>query len=161
MSQRVLYLTTRIQEELVKLAQIVDRVREGWQRAQQLEDDLYIDSVALNLHGFYGGIERLFELIASTIDENVPQDAHWHQLLLQQIASEVPHKRPAVISEGTMKLLEAYRGFRHIVRNVYTFKFDPVKVEILVEKLPNVYKQVRNELLPFSDFLEQRVKTRE
>jgi hypothetical protein len=161
MSQRLLYLTTRIQEELIELAQIVDRVREGWQRAQQLEDDLYIDSVALNLHGFYGGIKRLFELIASTIDENVPQDANWHQLLLQQIASEVPHKRPAVISEGTMKLLEAYRGFRHIVRNVYTFKFDPVKVEILVEKLPNVYKQVRNELLPFSDFLEQRVKTRE
>ena len=65
MSQRVLYLTTRIQEELVELAQIVDRVREGWQRAQQLEDDLYIDSVALNLHGFYGGLERLFERIAS------------------------------------------------------------------------------------------------
>jgi hypothetical protein len=65
MSQRLLYLTTRIQEELVELAQIVDRVREGWQRAQQLEDDLYIDSVALNLHGFYGGLERLFERIAS------------------------------------------------------------------------------------------------
>ena len=158
MSQRLLYLTTRIQEELVELAQIVDRVREGWQRAQQLEDDLYIDSVALNLHGFYGGLERLFELISSTIDEDVPKGANWHQLLLQQIASEVPHKRPAVISETTMRLLEAYRGFRHIVRNVYTFKFDPVKVKILVEKLPDVYKQVRNELLPFSDFLKQRVK---
>jgi hypothetical protein len=60
-----------------------------------------------------------------------------------------------------MKVLEAYRGFRHIVRNVYTFKFDPVKVEMLVEKLPNVYKQVRDELLPFSDFLEQRLKSRE
>ena len=78
MSQRLLYLTTRIQEELVELAQIVDRVREGWQRAQQLEDDLYIDSVALNLHGFYGGLERLFELIASTIDEDVPKGANWH-----------------------------------------------------------------------------------
>ena len=161
MSQRLLYLTARIREELVELAQIVDRVQEGWQRAQQSGDDLYIDSVALNLHGFYGGLERLFELIASTIDDNVPKGANWHQLLLRQIASEVPHKRPAVISEGTMKVLEAYRGFRHIVRNVYTFKFDPVKVEMLVEKLPNVYKQVRDELLPFSDFLEQRLKSRE
>ena len=161
MSQRLLYLIARIREELVEMGRIVDRVIEGWQRAQQSGDDLYIDSVALNLHGFYGGLERLFELIASTIDENVPKGSNWHQLLLQQIASEVPHKRPAVISEGTMKVLEAYRGFRHIVRNVYTFKFDPVKVEILVEKLPNVYKQVRDELLPFSDFLEQRVKSRE
>ena len=62
MSQRLLYLTARIREELVELARIVDRVQEGWQRAQQSEDDLYIDSVALNLHGFYGGLERLFEL---------------------------------------------------------------------------------------------------
>jgi len=65
MSQRLLYLTARIREELVELAQIVDRVQEGWQRAQQSGDDLYIDSVALNLHGFYGGLERLFELIVN------------------------------------------------------------------------------------------------
>lgn len=27
-------------------------------------DDLYLDKAALNLHAFYSGVERLFELIA-------------------------------------------------------------------------------------------------
>jgi len=29
---------------------------------------LYLDSAALNLHGFYSGLERLFELIARHVD---------------------------------------------------------------------------------------------
>jgi len=98
MTQRLLYLANRIRNEFVELARIIDRIKEGWQRAQQSEDDLYLDSIALNLHGFYGGLERLFELIASNIDGNVPTGANWHQLLLEQISSEIPHKRPAVIS---------------------------------------------------------------
>lgn len=28
------------------------------------DQDIYLDSVALNLHGFYSGLERLFELVA-------------------------------------------------------------------------------------------------
>jgi hypothetical protein len=40
------------------------------------------------------------------------------------------------------------------VRNVYTFKFDPLKVQRLVEKAPAVFSQARAELLAFADFLE-------
>ncbi|GEM_PF-4293743 len=45
---------------------------------------------------------------------------------------------------------------RHIVRNVYTFKFDPLRVEQLTIKAHSLFLQVRNELLAFAQFLEQQ-----
>ncbi len=134
---------------------MVERAQEGWRRAQRSGDDLYLDSAALNLHGFYAGLERLFALIASVVDGTRPQGANWHQVLLEQMAAEISDVRPAVISEETRDALEPYRGFRHIVRHVYTFKFDPAKVQQLAEEAPMVFARARVELLAFADFLEQ------
>ena len=77
------------------------------------------------------------------------------------MAKEVPHERPAVISESTRDALDEYRGFRHVVRNVYTFKFDPTKVQKLVVNGSSVFAQVRAELLAFADFLENRTRVTE
>jgi hypothetical protein len=101
------------------LERVVRRAREGWNRIQQSGDELYLDGVALNLHGFYNGLERLFERIATTIDGSLPQGANWHQVLLEQMKTDVSGLRPAVISEETHQVLDGYRGFRHIVRNIY------------------------------------------
>lgn len=158
MNKRLLNLAQRISDELGELERIIERAQEGWRRSQQLSDDLYLDGVALNLHSFYSGLERLFELIATGIDGILPQGANWHRVLLEQMASEVPRARPAVISEITCEALDEYRGFRHIVRHVYTFQFDAVRVQRLVEGAPTVFAQVRSELLAFANFLRQRAK---
>lgn len=158
MKEQLFRLAGRIQDEFAELAQVVERVQKGWQQAQRSSDDLYLDSVALNLHGFYAGLERLFERIAATVDGSVPQGANWHQILLEQMAVEVANIRPAVISEASRDSLDEYRGFRHIVRNIYTYKFDPVKVQHLVERIPGVFEHVRSELLSFANFLEQQAK---
>lgn len=158
MNERLLRVARRIRDEFDELARVIERTQEGWRRAQRSADDFYLDSVALNLHGFYAGLERLFELIAATVDGTVPRGANWHQVLLDQVAAEVPHVRPAVISDETRQALAQYRGFRHIVRNVYTFKFDPLKVQKLVEEAPQVFSRVRVELLAFADFLEERAR---
>lgn len=156
MSERLLKLADRIRNEVDVLRLVLARAQEGWRRGQLSGDDYYLDGVALNLHGFYAGVERIFELIAGAVDGSVPQGANWHQTLLQQMASEVPRVRPAVISEATRDALDMYRGFRHVVRNVYTFKFDPAKMQKLVEDAPEVFRQVAAELLALADFLEQR-----
>jgi hypothetical protein len=156
-NKRLLRVADRIRGELEELTRVLDRAQEGMRRARQTSDDFYLDSVALNLHGLYAGFERLFEIIAATIDGNVPQGANWHQVLLDQMATEVPQVRPAVISEETRRALDEYRGFRHVVRNVYTFRFDPAKVQRLVQKAPDVFGQTQEELLAFASFLEQRV----
>lgn len=156
MNERLLRVANRIRDELEELTRVLDRAQEGMRRAQQTSDDFYWDSVALNLHGLYAGLERLFEIIAATIDGNVPQSANWHQVLLEQMATEVPQVRPAVISDETQSVLDEYRGFRHVVRNVYTFRFDPVKVQRLVQRAPEAFSQTRAELLAFADFLEEK-----
>ena len=120
----------------MELRQLLRRVEEGWQRAEHSGDDYYLDGVALNLHGFYNGLERLFERTATVVDGSLPQGENWHQVLLKQMTREVTSVRPAVISERSYTLLDEYRDFRHVVRNVYTFKFDPAKMEGLVAKAP-------------------------
>lgn len=102
------------------------------------------------------GLERLFEMTAAAIDGHVPQGQNWHQVLLDQMVAEVPSVRPALISEETRQMLDEYRGFRHIVRNVYAFRFDLANVQKLVQEMPSVFSQVRAELLAFADFLEQQ-----
>jgi len=155
-SDRLLRLAERIRSECQDLGHVVERAQAGWRRAERSTDDLYLDSVALNLHGFYAGLERMFELIATTVDGQMPAGEQWHQLLLEQMASEIGSVRPAVISDVTRQALEEYRGFRHVVRNVYTFRFDPAKMQRLVEGAPGVFAQAQAELLAFAGFVERQ-----
>jgi uncharacterized protein YutE (UPF0331/DUF86 family) len=148
-------LASRICSEVDYLKSVTMKIEEGWKRFEQTADEFYIDSVALNLHGFYSGLERIFELIASVVDGNKPESKNWHKELLNLMASEVPTIRPAVISEAIYSRLNDYRGFRHIVRNVYTFKFDPEKVKKLSTEITELFSKVSAELLAFADFLDK------
>ena len=147
-------LATRIRSEITELERVARRVQSGWQQARKLSDDYYLDSVALNLHGFYSGLERLFELIATRIDDSLPQGANWHKELLAQMAVEVTSVRPAVISEKTLSDLEPFRGFRHIVRNVYTHRLMPELMSDLVAKIGSLFDGLQREMLAFASFLE-------
>jgi hypothetical protein len=44
---------------------------------------------------------------------------------------------------------------RHVVRNIYTFAFDPERIAHLVQRLHPCFERVQNELLEFADFLDQ------
>jgi hypothetical protein len=147
-------LAGRIMAELREIAMPVKRAEQGWDKARESRDDFFLDGVALNLHGFYSGLERIFERIASAVDESVPEGANWHQELLGQMAIEVPGIRPAVISVELKEGLEAYRGFRHVVRNVYTYHLKPEKMAPLIEGLPAVFAAANKEISAFADFLQ-------
>lgn len=154
MSDELAQLAERIRDELKELSKTLQRVEKGWQRAERSGDDYYLDGVALNLHGLYNGLERVFERIATVLDGSLPRGENWHQVLLEQMTREIPAVRPAVISERTRARLDDYRGFRHVVRNVYTFKFDPAKLKKLVSEAPSLFENTQTELLAFADFLE-------
>lgn len=82
MSERLVHLAARICDELAELDHLADCVAKAWERALSAGDDYYLDSVALNLHGFYSGLERIFELITATIDNARPKGENWRQALL-------------------------------------------------------------------------------
>lgn len=157
MIERYTVLASRIRQELSDLARVVARVERAIGAIQQRpeDQDLYFDSVALNLHDFYTGLERLLEQIASGIDRNVPTGSHWHQELLRQMATDIPQIRPQVLSRETTQAVNEYLRFRHVVRNIYAFEFDPERLQRLATGLRPTLVQVQAELQAFADLLDQ------
>ncbi len=72
MKDKFRQLANRIETELTELEKVTERIRNGWERFRRTGDDFYTDSVALNMHGFYSGIERIFQLIARAVDGGEP-----------------------------------------------------------------------------------------
>lgn len=150
-------LAERIRNEIPDLDHSVTRSLHAWERVCESseEQDIYLDSVALNLHSFYSGSERLLKLIARHVDNNLPDSLMWHRDLLQQMASDLPNVRPAVISQSNLTSLDEFRRFRHLVRNVYAVNLRADKIESLPSELPTLWSRLRAEFLAFADFLEQ------
>ncbi|NKB72761.1 MAG: hypothetical protein GKR89_37290 [Candidatus Latescibacteria bacterium] len=151
----------RIRRECTDLEMVVARIERAMKAVRQevADRDLYLDAIALNLHDFYTGIERVFHQIASTVDGNVPTGNGWHRDLLRQMGEDLPQVRPLVVSEDSIRILEEFLGFRHVVRNIYAFEFAPERIEPLVEKLRPGFELVRGQLLGFARFLDELADT--
>jgi hypothetical protein len=156
MIARYRIVSERLRSELKDLALVVDRAEEAAERAQQHPDDerFYLTAAAFELHSFYTGLERLFELVAREIDERLPSGPAWHRELLTQMSLSLLPLRPAVIATETLPALEEYLGFRHIVRNIYAFHLRPGRVAELTHDLRPAFKQVQRDLQVLIQFLE-------
>ena len=150
-------LSEQIRGEMSDIERVVQRALQAWPKAQKVseEQNVYLDSVALNLHSFYSGVERLFELIARHVDGTTPAGETWHRDLLQQMANDLTNMRPAVIGQDSALTLDEFRRFRHLVRNVYTINLVPDKMTRLILNLPGLWTKLHAELLAFAEFLEE------
>ncbi len=117
-------LSARILEELNEISTAAKRVKMAWRKAIDKNDDLYFDSVALNLHSFYS------------------------------MCLNIPNIRPPVISCKLKNDLQDYRSFRHLVRNIHTYNINPEKIKPLVQKLPSLLKCINKDLKLFNKFLQ-------
>lgn len=147
-------LAVRIRAELADIGQVVERSQYLMDKAIQRDDTDYYDGIALNLHSFYTGIERILEDIAREIDGSIPTGQNWHRDLLVQMSVGVPSVRPLVIQRSARNCLDEYRGLRHVIRNVYTFNLQPARLRALVEALPQCYESLVQDLGHFCAFLE-------
>jgi hypothetical protein len=143
----------RIRQELPALERVAQRAESSLGDARH-GDDRYVDAAALNLHAFYSGVERLFGLVARQVDESIPEGANWHSDLLRQMAAPIAGVRPPVLTADLQTRLDRYRGFRHVVRNVYTYNLDTALVGLLVDELPETRRALAIELTTFADFLD-------
>jgi len=75
-------LAERLRAELQVLVRVVERAEGAQSQAtrQPQDQDYFLAAAALDLHGFYVGLERLFELIA---EENEPRHNRAGVLVLQ------------------------------------------------------------------------------
>jgi len=153
MKTKYLILCERIKEEMIFISRSIEKIEKAWEKAETCSDESYYDSSALNLHHMYNGIEKIFEQIASIVDESVPEGKNWHRDLLLQMGYEVKEIRPTVISESLLHTLDEFRSFRHIVRNVYTFNYDLEKMKKLIVQLPKLKEKLDIEMEEFCQFL--------
>ncbi|MEZ4528584.1 MAG: hypothetical protein R2941_21940 [Desulfobacterales bacterium] len=148
-------LSGRISQTFPDLEQVVGRTEFLMKKAVQNSDDGYLDGVALNLHSFYTGVERILEDIARTMEKSIPSGSNWHQSLLLQMSAGISSVRPPVISRETRHCLDEYRAFRHVVRNVYTFHLKSSRLQELSQQLRECFLSLRSDLEKFASFLEQ------
>ena len=144
----------RIRQEVAALDAVAARAEGAWAGVSGAEDDYLVDAAALNLHGFYAGLERVFVVVAGRVDGSLPGGASWRQELLAQMSAEIPGVRPAVLDSKLAARLEPYRGFRHVVRKAYAQKLDAGRVGDLVADLPDLWAAASARLTDFADALE-------
>lgn len=126
-------LFAKIQNELSKMEIAVQQNQRFLDALQTIDPDSaayqgIIGGIAMNLQSFYTGAERIFTAVAKGIDGSGPQGEKWHQDLLDQRSVEIPDVRSAVIQADTLVALDNLLGFRHFVRNAYSYTLEPDKV---------------------------------
>ncbi|OQW91349.1 MAG: hypothetical protein BWK78_04885 [Thiotrichaceae bacterium IS1] len=152
-------LKTEIEIELSKLthlAQDLQKVRKIIEQPQEDSTPFY-ESLALKLHNFYTGCERIFRLIAVGLNGNVPSTSDWHRRLLERMSMTFA-ERPAVISHDTAVALREYLGFRHVVRNLYGYELNQKRLEQLVEEHLPVWQRFDRELQEFVQWIQSLIE---
>ncbi len=129
MKNRATKEAKRIRDELEEIERVVSHVNRDCQKFVTSGDDAYLKAVAYDLHGFYTGLERIFQSVADTIDDHIPVGHNWHKELLNQMASEIKNIRPALLSQESAELLDEYMRFRHRIRNIYSFNLLPERIK--------------------------------
>jgi len=156
MIPRYRLLAARVRSELHTLERSVDQTEGALARAKQQPADqaYFVAAVAFELHSFYAGLERLFEVIGSDVEQSRPSGAAWHRDLLAQMTLPIADVRPAVVQLETQLALLEYLEFRHVVRHMYTFNLRAERVMELGRGLRPAFDLARRDLLRFAEFLD-------
>ena len=109
---------------------------------------LFYENLALKLHNFYTGCERIFNMVTSELSGGPPTGFDWHQRLLDRMAADWG-ERPAIITPTTAADLREFLSFRHVVRNVYGYELDPERIERLLEKYPPAWNAFQHDVEDF------------
>ncbi|MEW6328436.1 MAG: hypothetical protein AB1487_12750 [Thermodesulfobacteriota bacterium] len=155
--ERIADLLAEINDELLLLDKLIGDIENVSKviPADEEHKAVYEESLALKLHNFYTGIERIFEKIAEDVNGGVPASYDWHKRLLKTMSLEITDVRPPVISKETAKLLHEFLAFRHVVRNIYGFELDSERLTRLIEKSKEVFGRFKQDLQDFLQFLDK------
>lgn len=143
-----------IENEKARLSQLEKQIQQGQAELRKYPDlaNIFYESLALKLHNFYTGCERIFQIVASEINSGLPSSYDWHRRLLQRMAIS-QDIRPALLTQENAKNLEEYLAFRHVVRNIYGFELEPKRVEQLVTGYYSVWQSFKSDVDNFLHWL--------
>ncbi|HSW11002.1 MAG TPA: hypothetical protein VLK32_08885 [Bacillota bacterium] len=121
-----------------------------------LSDENAARIVGSYLQDFYNCFENMARVVARSIDgAGLPRGSDWHAELLRQMSMPVRGIRPGLISDGTSRILDEYRRFRHLFRNIYGFVLDAGRTVELLRQLPGAVAQLRRDVTHFMDAMSR------
>jgi hypothetical protein len=140
--------------ELEQLAQVVATVRDKLD-LQSTEISVYDrGAIGYLLHNFYNGCENMFRRIAAFFENDIGTDT-WHADLLRRMRLNIEGYRPAVIDDELYRLLQDFRGFRHVFRNAYSFELDWERERLVALRFETALSLVRKQVAAFLDGLDE------
>jgi hypothetical protein len=71
------------------------------------------------------------------------------------MAKDVVKVRPSVIAYETTTMMDELRGFRNVAHNIYFAKLEPKRMVKMISFIPELWENLRTELLAFADFLDE------
>jgi hypothetical protein len=150
-------LHDRIERECQELERTVQIASAAWEGANRFPNQQthFLNSLALSLHSFYNGLERIFEMIARQLDPTFPSGERWHRELLEQMGWEIPGVRPSVLSIDSIEKLDEFLAFRHRVLNIYTFHLDAERLHELLTRLSDAWQHAQADIQIFTNLLRQ------
>jgi hypothetical protein len=98
-----------------------------------------------NLYDFYLLVEECLLQIARITDHWVPGSLDWHYRLIRLLRVPIPDQRPSVLSGQTANMLEDYLVL-YVNFHQHFPKLSSVKIERMVNDLPNLYQRLEKEL---------------
>lgn len=153
---KLLDVAADIESELIKLEKLSNEVEAV---RQALSEDVanaewLRESLALKLHNFYTGCERIFQIIATEMNGGLPAGNDWHLRLLDRM-SQKRDRRIAVIQPDTARRLKAFLGFRHVVRHIYGSDIDPIRLTQLAEEYTSAHESFVEDARHFIQWLRE------
>jgi hypothetical protein len=146
-------LRADIARELRNVRRLVAEAQELGDRFTDWPETVRVRTGGGILHDFYCGLERIFRLVATRIDQDLPSGSDWHVQLLHRMATDIETVRPAVLDDAAARQLEAYLRFRHLFRNIYGFELEWDRCRHLLVDLPVMFEALVQRLAAFDEFL--------
>ncbi len=106
------------------------------------------------LHNLYNAFEKIFQLVAATFENDIPDASQWHTLLLDRMGRDIEGMRPRLLNDSVIEALDELRRFRHLFRHLYRYDLKAEGVQKALEQahqLQAVYLEDLNRFIAFLD----------
>ena len=152
MDEKMLLLVNNVRRDLQTIHTLYQQL-ESHPLQEDTDDDTLI-VIAYHLHNLYNAFENIFQNIAAVFENSVNDVERWHAQLLERMRLDVMPLRPAVIDDVAYDALDELRRFRHLFRQAYGVKLDPLRLQLVLRKALVLREVHTDQLERFMGFLQ-------
>jgi hypothetical protein len=136
----------KIQFEIEQINELLDEASPLFNLCRSREPD-FVEKcgIALILHSFYNGIEKIMLLIMKNKDMVLPNGIKWHKELFDNAFKETK-SRTYIFREELYEQLNDYLQFRHFVRHTYGFQLKWEKMKNILFDMNSLWEIIKEDI---------------